>query len=149
MLATIDQFLSHAPPLPRCLWCGRQFRPRTTGGSQQRFCSAEHRHEFSTAARRWAVTAIERRVIPVEAFRATLASAHADRCLFCGAGPLGLSVNEVPRRFCNAAHRHAYRHIGARWAARVLEAGLISASMIGAVLADDDRAFWRPGESST
>src|SRR5262249_27029845 len=30
----------------RCLWCGRSFRPRSTGGSAQKFCCTEHRQQF-------------------------------------------------------------------------------------------------------
>jgi len=37
----------------RCLWCGRAFAPRATGGSAQKFCSTGHRQEFWIAARRW------------------------------------------------------------------------------------------------
>src|SRR5438477_12863236 len=54
-----------ADPAPRsakkahCLWCGRVYRARTTGGSAQRFCSTEHRKAFWTAARRWTMRAIE------------------------------------------------------------------------------------------
>src|SRR5215204_5514172 len=42
-----------------CLWCGRIFRARLTGGSAQKFCSTEHRKAFWTAARRWTMRAIE------------------------------------------------------------------------------------------
>src|SRR4051812_40197404 len=38
---------------PVCLWCGRAFTPRTSGGSPQRFCSTGHRQAFWVAARRW------------------------------------------------------------------------------------------------
>src|SRR5437868_6966575 len=44
---------------PHCLWCGRAFTTRATGGSAQRFCSTEHRKAFWTAARRWTMRAIE------------------------------------------------------------------------------------------
>src|SRR5580704_15538515 len=42
-----------------CLWCGRAFKPRSTGGSVQRFCSTAHRQQFWIAARRWTMRAIE------------------------------------------------------------------------------------------
>src|ERR1043166_1388422 len=48
-----------AAEIAHCLWCGRAFRPRTTGGSAQRFCSTEHRHAFWIAARRWTIRALE------------------------------------------------------------------------------------------
>jgi hypothetical protein len=43
----------------RCLWCGRAFTPRMTGGSAQRFCCRGHRQQFWIAARRWTMRAIE------------------------------------------------------------------------------------------
>src|SRR4051794_32191544 len=43
----------------RCLWCGQKFKPRATGGSAQKFCSAGHRNAFWTAARRWTLRAVE------------------------------------------------------------------------------------------
>src|SRR5215813_1503571 len=42
----------------RCLWCGRAFKPRSTGGSAQKFCCTGHRQEFWIAARRWTMRAI-------------------------------------------------------------------------------------------
>jgi len=30
----------------RCLWCHRTFKPRSTGGSAQKFCCAGHRQQF-------------------------------------------------------------------------------------------------------
>jgi hypothetical protein len=43
----------------RCLWCGRAFERRSTGGSAQKFCCTGHRQEFWMAARRWTMRAIE------------------------------------------------------------------------------------------
>src|SRR5215470_15955288 len=43
----------------RCLWCGRAFKPRSTGGSAQKFCCTGHRQQFWIAARRWTMRAIE------------------------------------------------------------------------------------------
>jgi hypothetical protein len=62
---------------PVCIWCCCPFHPRTTGGSEQRFCSPAHRHAFGSAARRWAVLAIERGVISVATLKAAGTSAHA------------------------------------------------------------------------
>jgi hypothetical protein len=42
-----------------CLWCGRTFTPRATGGSAQKFCCTGHRQQFWIAARRWTMRAIE------------------------------------------------------------------------------------------
>jgi hypothetical protein len=60
-----------------CLWCGRLFRVRQTGGSPQQFCSSTHRHAFGSAARRWATLAVEAGLLPIEALKATGSSAHA------------------------------------------------------------------------
>src|SRR5579862_9080092 len=49
--------------LPRCIWCQRSFRPRTTGGSKQRFCCPSCREEFFGAARAWALLALERGLV--------------------------------------------------------------------------------------
>ena len=38
----------------KCLWCGRAFTPRTTGGSPAKFCSAAHRKAYHSAVRHWA-----------------------------------------------------------------------------------------------
>lgn len=48
-----------------CLWCGRSFVPRR-GGSEQRFCSPRHRHEFHVAARRFAERAIAAGSLTIE-----------------------------------------------------------------------------------
>jgi hypothetical protein len=61
----------------RCLWCGRPFTPRCSGGSAQRFCKPAHRHAFGTQARRWAIRAIEGGQITVDELKAPGASAHA------------------------------------------------------------------------
>src|SRR5918911_1407656 len=55
-----------AAEISQCLWCGRAFRPRTTGGSAQRFCSTEHRHAFWVAARNWTIRALETGLITVD-----------------------------------------------------------------------------------
>src|SRR5437763_17139021 len=62
---------------PHCLWCGRAFTPRATGGSAQRFCCLEHRKAFWTAVRRWTMRAIETGLLSVECLKATQTSVHA------------------------------------------------------------------------
>jgi len=52
-----------------CLWCGRAFEPRTTGGSPQRFCSTGHRQAFWIAARRWTMRAVEAGLLSVECLK--------------------------------------------------------------------------------
>ena len=61
----------------RCLWCGRAFKPRSTGGSVQRFCSAVHRQQFWIAARRWTMRAIEVGLLSVDCLKASHTSVHA------------------------------------------------------------------------
>src|ERR1051325_6125143 len=61
----------------RCLWCGRCFMPRATGGSAQRFCSTGHRQAFWIAARRWTMRAIETGLLSVDCLKAAQASVHA------------------------------------------------------------------------
>jgi hypothetical protein len=67
---------------PHCLWCGRAFTPRMTGGSPQRFCSTGHRQAFWIAARRWTMRAIETGLITVQCLKASQASVHAAREVF-------------------------------------------------------------------
>jgi len=61
----------------RCLWCGRAFKPRATGGSAQKFCSTGHRQEFWIAARRWTMTAIDAGLLSVDSLKASHRSVHA------------------------------------------------------------------------
>src|ERR1700745_3533360 len=61
----------------RCLWCHRIFTPRTTGGSTQRFCCAEHRQQFWIAARRWTMRAIEAGLLSVHCLKASYTRVHA------------------------------------------------------------------------
>src|SRR5947207_14888909 len=59
---------------PNCVWCGRSFRQRLTGGSAQRFCSTEHRKAFWTAARRWTMLAIEMGLLSVDCLKVARAA---------------------------------------------------------------------------
>jgi hypothetical protein len=61
----------------RCLWCGRAFTPRMTGGSAQRFCCSGHRQQFWIAARRWTMRAIEAGLLSVDCLKASHTSVHA------------------------------------------------------------------------
>jgi hypothetical protein len=60
-----------------CPWCGRVFRPRTTGGTDQRFCGAACRHAFWSAARRWVMRAVDAGLLSAEVLKASPATAHA------------------------------------------------------------------------
>jgi hypothetical protein len=62
---------------PTCLWCGRAFTPRTTGGSPQRFDSASCRHAFGSAARAWACVLVDAHLLTVEVLKLTVTSARA------------------------------------------------------------------------
>jgi hypothetical protein len=63
----------------RCVWCGRPFTPRRTGGSAQKFCSTGHHQAFWVAARRWTIRAIETGLLSVECLKTPQTSMHADR----------------------------------------------------------------------
>jgi len=60
-----------------CLWCGRAFMRRATGGSAQKFCCTEHRQQFWIAARRWTMRAIEAGLLSVDCLKASQTSVHA------------------------------------------------------------------------
>ena len=60
-----------------CLWSGRAFPPRQTGGSAQKFCSTGHRQAFWVAARRWTMRAIEAGLLSVDCLKASPPSVHA------------------------------------------------------------------------
>jgi len=64
-------------PDGRCLWCGRTFTPRATGGSTQKFCCTGHRQQFWIAARRWTMRAIEAGLLSVDCLKASQTSVHA------------------------------------------------------------------------
>jgi hypothetical protein len=70
--------LAQEPALnARCVWCGRTFSSRTTGGSNQKFCCTEHRQQFWIAARRWTMRAIEAGLLSVDCLKASHTSVHA------------------------------------------------------------------------
>jgi hypothetical protein len=58
-----------------CAWCPSSFKPRPAGGSPQRFCSTRCRQRFHTAARRWAIVAIEAGVLTADDLRNGFVSA--------------------------------------------------------------------------
>lgn len=61
----------------RCPWCGTRFEPRSSGGSDQRFCRKACRHAFWTAARRWVMRAFQAGLLSPEALRGAQSSEHA------------------------------------------------------------------------
>ena len=42
----------------KCLWCGRAFTPRATGGKRQRFCRPACRRALDAAGRRYIEVAL-------------------------------------------------------------------------------------------
>jgi hypothetical protein len=66
----------------RCLWRGRAFRPRETGGSAQKFCSTGHRQAFWDAARRWMMRAVETGLLSVDFLKGNQRSVYAARGVF-------------------------------------------------------------------
>jgi len=38
----------------QCEWCQRDYTPRSSGGSPQKFCSKKCKHLFEKSIRRWA-----------------------------------------------------------------------------------------------
>jgi hypothetical protein len=62
-----------------CLWCGRSFEPRTTGGKPQKFCGAPHQAAFFGAARAWALKLIETGLITPETLKAVVANVQVVR----------------------------------------------------------------------
>jgi hypothetical protein len=62
---------------PRCLWCGRHYQPVSRRGSPRRFCSEEHRHEYSSQARAWGTAAHEMGLLTVEDLKAGKRSVRA------------------------------------------------------------------------
>jgi len=69
--------LVQKPLRTRCLWCGRAFKPRSTGGSAQKFCCTNHRQQFWIAARRWTMRAIEAGLLSVDCLKASHTGVHA------------------------------------------------------------------------
>ena len=66
----------------RCLWCGRAFTPRATGGSAQKFCCSGHRQQFWIAARPWTMSAIEVGLLSVDCLKVSHTSVHAGWAAF-------------------------------------------------------------------
>ena len=60
-----------------CLWCGSPYKPRTSGGSGQRFCRPACRNAFWTGARRWVLRAVEAGLLSSAMLKAAKSSVHA------------------------------------------------------------------------
>jgi hypothetical protein len=74
------------PPAAACLWCGRAFTPRATGGKRQVFCRPFCRRALDAAGRRYievaladgALTVVDLKNAP-RAMRALLPGAASSR----------------------------------------------------------------------
>jgi hypothetical protein len=60
-----------------CPWCGGRFEPRSSGGTDQRFCRSACRQAFWTAARRWIGRALEAGLLSPEVLKGAQTSVHA------------------------------------------------------------------------
>ncbi len=63
--------------VPACSWCQRSFLVRENGGRAQRFCRPSCRRAFHTAARSWALNAIESGALTVADIRNGLPTTRA------------------------------------------------------------------------
>jgi hypothetical protein len=50
----------------RCEWCGIEYSVGHRRGSPRRFCTRDHRIAFSSAARHWAMVAVEVGLLSVD-----------------------------------------------------------------------------------
>ncbi len=55
-----------------CTWCGTDFKPRSNGGSTQRFCSKDCRQNFNTACRIWGAREYEAERVSIFELRTLL-----------------------------------------------------------------------------
>jgi len=60
-----------------CLWCGKGFTPRATGGKPQAFCRPACRRAFDASGRRWVSVAIATGVLTVDGLRNDPAATRA------------------------------------------------------------------------
>ena len=72
-----------------CSWCGKHFQPRSSGGTDQRFCRPTCRQAFWTAARRWIGRALEAGLLSAEVLKGPGASVHAVQEGFQAEGSVG------------------------------------------------------------
>jgi len=73
----------------RCPWCGGRFEPRSSGGTDQRFCRRACREAFWSAARRWVMRAVSAGLLSPEVLKGAHASVHAVSGGVSGRGSLG------------------------------------------------------------
>jgi hypothetical protein len=49
-----------------CVWCPKTFRPPTSSGIPKRFCSGRCRLDFHRALSKWAIEALDAKLITIE-----------------------------------------------------------------------------------
>jgi hypothetical protein len=82
-----------------CIWCGKEFVRRHSGGSAQKFCRPEHRNAFWATARRWAERAIGAGVMTVADLRRSPGACTLARAAVNGTGGHHVTVSlDVPPR---------------------------------------------------
>ena len=52
-----------------CPWCGKAFKYKYRGGYRKKFCFKRCKDAYHYALRKWAQLAVDKGLIPVEAFR--------------------------------------------------------------------------------
>ena len=62
--------------VPRCLWCAKQFPPRTVGGHEKKFCSGDCKNSSHSGLRRWAQRAIDLGQVSISDLKSTRAVVH-------------------------------------------------------------------------
>jgi len=65
------------PPDRACMWCGKGFAPRVSGGKPQMFCHEVCRRAFDAAGRRWVAEAIADGTLTLDSLRNGAAATRA------------------------------------------------------------------------
>jgi hypothetical protein len=77
IIAGLRDAIAQAKGASACLWCRGPFVAGRLRGSPQRFCSADCRHGFRTAAAQWALRALDLGLISVETLKTHQRGARA------------------------------------------------------------------------
>ena len=80
-----------------CVWCETAYKPRSNGGSTQRFCSKDCRQNFNTACRIWAAAEYEAARVSILALRTAL-----EQHTRCVESDSALERGRAPRREARA-----------------------------------------------
>jgi hypothetical protein len=82
--------MTTSPSPSACLWCGRAFAPRTSGGHAQRFCRPACRRTLDATGRRFVAEAIAGGMLTVDALRNGPVATRALLPAAVSAAPVGL-----------------------------------------------------------